>query len=89
MKYKIGDRVRVKSFKELQKIYATDYGDNGPMLVSPMLTYQGQVRKIIAVYPLNYGSYFYKLEGDKDSWNWRSDWFESPRRIILNTKRKW
>jgi hypothetical protein len=68
MKYKVGDKVRVRSDLVINK----RYGD-GVLFRSDMTRYEGQVVTISRV-----GDDFYKIEEDSDSfdWSWTDEMFE-------------
>ena len=66
MKYKVGDKVRVK--KSL--VTGKNYG-NGYMFRNDMVRYMGKEVTISRV-----GDDFYKIKDDVDYWSWTDDMFE-------------
>lgn len=65
MKYKVGDKVRIKS-KEILK--------NTPNTVSDMLEYAGKEAFISRVI----GDNSYEIDADNSEWSWTDDMFEEP-----------
>lgn len=70
MKYKVGDKVRIKS-KEILK--------NTPNTVSDMLEYAGKEAFISRVI----GDNSYEIDADNSEWSWTDDMFEEPAEPTL------
>lgn len=68
MKYKVGDKVRVRD----DLVIDNDYGDSYVSFTSDMAYYKGQVVTISEV-----GDYFYKIKEDSlYNWSWVDEMFE-------------
>ncbi len=67
MKYKVGDKVRVRE----DLVVDAMYGDENVYFRSGMDDYKGQIVTISRV-----GDYFYKIVGDLDYWSWTDEMFE-------------
>lgn len=65
MKYKVGDKVKIRSDLVSDKYYGTND------FVEPMKKYLGEVATIISV-----GNYDYSIDIDDDSWYWTDEMFE-------------
>lgn len=73
MKYKIGDKVRVRKDLVVDRVY----GNN--VFVSQMQKYSGKTMTIGSIENNN----FYILKGDSDEWYWTDEMFEDAENISI------
>lgn len=69
MKYKVGDKVRIKVFDELKLGYSPQ-----------MVQYQGQIHKISHILENNehYEIIFPKKNNERNNWFYKEEWLEDP-----------
>lgn len=74
MKYKVGDKVRVKSFEKLKKEFGVD--SRGNVNTRPIMNAKMQKRcGDIVTIAETYGA-IYTIKDDADFWNWTDNMFE-------------
>lgn len=84
MKYKVGDKVRIKSIEwyNANKDKVGDVLVNNLWFVEPMSEYLGEKATIVAA-GVGYKGIAYKLNIDNEEWNWFDDFFEGKETDII------
>lgn len=88
MKYKIGDKVRVRDDIEAYKAYKMDGSEKSVWVTPEMLKFQG---KILTITEINqYG--MYRVNEDNRDWNWADEMFSglatSLPKVVITTDGK-
>ena len=81
MKYKVGDKVKVRSWNDMEKEFglrATGSIDTHCGFTSSMRKFCG---KIVTISEVNYNSYH--INGDVDYWLFTDDMFENPTEVVV------
>lgn len=83
MKYKAGDRVKVKSWNQMVNEYGVEcnYIKTKPLFVDPMRKYCEKIVTIREVY-----DYHYYIKEDCGDWCWTDDMFDIVEKNTINTK---
>ena len=88
MKYKIGDKVRVRDDLRLEEVYKMDNGTDYDSVVFEMLKFKGKEATISTYTDSNK----YLISEDGDCWNWTDEMFSglafSRPKIVITTDGK-